>query len=212
MYAKTGARILFARIVAGLIAGGARLITGAQARWRGCGPEARQRIYVANHQSHLDFVLLWSALPPGLRNHTRPVAAADYWGSGALRRYISGRVFNAVLITRGGGHNNTPNDPMLEALNSGDSLILFPEGTRGDGREVAPFKAGVFHLAQARRDVQLIPVWMHNAGRVMPKGSLFPAPLLCSATFGAPVAVLDDEPKTEFLERLRSSVAALEDL
>jgi 1-acyl-sn-glycerol-3-phosphate acyltransferase len=189
---------------------GAKALTGAQAEWQGCRPDNRQRIYVANHTSHLDFLLLWSALPPALRAHTRPVAAADYWERGAIRRFLALRVFNAVLVNRNGGPRDpTTRDPMLAALEHGDSLILFPEGTRGTGEALQPFKAGVFHLAKAHHDVEIVPVWMDNPSRVMPKGSLFLVPMLCSATFGAPVEIGPDEPKEQFLSRLRQSVSEL---
>src|SRR5580658_3236210 len=118
--------------VAAIIVGAAKLVTGATAHWKGCTPEDRQRIFVANHTSHLDFVLLWSALPPTVRAQTRPVAAADYWDRGIVRRFIATRVFRAVLVHRG-GRDPHATDPMLEALRRGDSLILFPEGMRGDG-------------------------------------------------------------------------------
>lgn len=201
---------MFAKLVSALLVGGARFLTGAQAQWKGCGPEDRQRIYVANHTSHLDFLLLWAALPPALRARTRPVAAADYWDRGFVRRYLATRVFRAVLVTRGGGLRDPHStDPMQAALERGDSLILFPEGTRGTGDELLPFKPGVFHACKARRGVEIVPVWMDNNHRVMPKGSLFPVPMLCSAKFGAPLEVEPDESKEPFLLRLRQSVREL---
>src|ERR1022692_857009 len=202
-----GRQHMFEKLVAIFIVGGAKLLTGATARWNGCKPDARQRIFVANHTSHLDFVLLWAALPPMVRAHTRPVAAADYWERGKLRRYLAARVFRAVLVQRSGGlHDPKTPDPMLVALEEGDTLILFPEGTRGNGEDLLPFKPGVFHIAKARPSAQVVPVWMDNSYRVMPKGSLLLAPMLCSATFGAPVEVQEDESKERYLGRLRESV------
>jgi Acyltransferase len=124
--------------LAGVIASFARLISGVQVRWVGCAPEPRQRIYFANHTSHLDFVVLWSALPAGLRAITRPVAAKDYWEKGA-RAYIALRVFHAVLIERGAAaraeglapaHGAGPAviDQLAEALGSAYSLIFFSRG------------------------------------------------------------------------------------
>ena len=77
-----------------------RLVTGARAHWHGCEPSTQQRIYFANHTSHIDTVALWSALPPDLRAKTRTAAAADYWGSSALKRMIALQALNAVLIDR----------------------------------------------------------------------------------------------------------------
>ncbi len=197
-------------IVAKLVTGGTRLLTGAQARWVGCGPEDVQRIYFANHTSHADFILLWSVLPSRLRRKTRPVAAGDYWLRGAIRRYMIQRVFYGVLVDR--EHIDRKTNPiaaMTAALDRGESLILFPEGTRGSGDEVQPFKSGVFHLARERPSVDLVPVWMDNCYRVMPKGTLFPIPLLCSVAFGSPTRLADHESKSVFLERLRQSLIDL---
>jgi 1-acyl-sn-glycerol-3-phosphate acyltransferase len=198
------------RIVATLITVITRLLTGAQARWVGCTPCAAQRIYFANHSSHMDFLLIWSVLPGRLRQGTRPVAAADYWSRGALRRYLVGHVFRGVLVSRGRvTRDHNPLDIMMRALDQHDSLILFPEGTRGSGRDVQPFKSGLHHLAEARPDVELVPVWIDNSYRVMPKGLPLPVPLLCSVAFGKPVRLEPGELKPEFLARMRQLVVEL---
>src|SRR5512144_2381769 len=101
-----------------------RLLVGATPRWIGCAPADTQRIYFANHSSHIDTIALWSALPPELRTHTRPVAAADYWGTGKLKRYIVLQGLNAVLIDRNrAAPGVNPLQPLFEALDRGDSLI-----------------------------------------------------------------------------------------
>jgi len=202
---------MLGRAIAAVASTGARLLTGAQARWVGCAPVAVQRVYFANHTSHLDFVLLWSSLPERLRGRVRPVAAKDYWCRGPVRRFVIRRVFRGVLLERAHfSHEASPLQPMLDALDAGDSLILFPEGTRGPGPDVQPFKAGIFHLAQARPQVELVPVWIRNSYRVMPRGSLFPIPLLCSITFGEPVKLSESEHKPGFLARLHDSLSGLE--
>ena len=191
----------------------ARLITGAQGRWHGCPPKAEQRIYFANHQSHFDWVLIWAALPGDLRAVTRPIAARDYWTASPLKQWITREIFNAVYVSRArthdGGADEDPLEPLLQALRSGDSLVIFPEGTRGHQADPAPFKAGLYHLAQAFPEVQLIPTWIDNVQRVMPKGEVVPVPILCSVTFGAPLALAPDEDKRVFLERSRAAVLAL---
>jgi 1-acyl-sn-glycerol-3-phosphate acyltransferase len=197
-------------IAAELLVLTAKLLTGAQARWSGCAPTAgSQRIYFANHTSHLDFILLWAALPPRLRKRTRPVAAADYWSRSALRRYLIHRVFRGVLVDRERKAASNPLQPLLDALDAGDSLIFFPEGTRNLAEELLPFKAGIYHLAQDRPHVELIPVWLSNSQRVMPKGALLPVPLLCSACFGSPASLEPGEAKPAFLERLRQQLIDL---
>ena len=196
--------------VAGLITGGARTLTGVRARWTGCLPTSTQRIYFANHASHFDFVLLWSSLPAALRAHTRPVAARDYWQQHVIRPYLINRVFRGVLVDRVVGRNANPLTAMLDALDRGDSLILFPEGTRGSGKELLPFKSGLYHVAAARPLVELVPAWIANSSRVMPKGAFLPAPMLCSVTFGEPLRLAPAEEKQAFLDRARDRLASLD--
>lgn len=202
---------MFERLIARIIIGAIRLLTGAQAYWRGCAPNAAQRIYFANHASHGDFVLLWASLPPWLRRRTRPVAGADYWSKDVLRRFLGGKVFRAVLIDRERREDSPdPVQQMALALAHGDSLILFPEGTRNTTDAVLlPFKSGLFHLATQVPQAELVPVWMNNLGRVMPKGQFIPVPLLCTVTFGPPLARIDGEDKTAFLARARQAMLAL---
>jgi 1-acyl-sn-glycerol-3-phosphate acyltransferase len=198
------------RLVARLITASTRLLTGVQARWIGCAPIEAERIYFANHTSHMDFVLIWSVLPGRLRKKTRPVAALDYWGRGVVRRYLINHVFRGVLVSR--GHIDRENNPihaMDQALDGETALILFPEGTRGPGGDVQPFKAGLYHLAVSRPDVELVPVWIDNSYRVMPKGLPLPVPLLCSVAFGTPVRLEPGEHKPEFLARMRQLVVEL---
>ena len=187
-----------------------RLLTGATAAWSGCSPEARQRLYFANHTSNLDAVVIWAALPPEMRQRTRPVAARDYWTAGPVRRHLANRVFHAVLIERKKptAHDN-PLEQMVEALGTTDSLILFPEGTRNSGAEPGAFKGGLFHLARRRPDVEFIPVYLENMNRILPKGELVAVPLLGKVRFGAAVALGDGETKEAFLHRCRQAVIAL---
>lgn len=192
-----------------LLATIARLITGAQGHWYGAPPKAEQRIYFANHQSHFDWVLIWASLPRDLRTITRPIAARDYWTSSKLKHWITHEIFNAVYVSRERSADEDPLEPLMEALRNGDSLVIFPEGTRGNKPEPAAFKAGLYHLAQAFPEVQLIPAWIDNVQRVMPKGEVVPVPILCSVTFGAPLTLLAGEDKRAFLERARNAVLAL---
>ena len=192
-----------------LLAFVARLITGAQGHWYGCPPKAEQRIYFANHQSHFDWVLLWAALPRDLRGATRPIAARDYWTASPLKHWITREIFNAVYVSRARSADEDPLEPLMEALRSGDSLVIFPEGTRGNAADPAPFKSGLYALAQAFPDVQLIPAWIDNVQRVMPKGEVVPVPILCTVTFGAPVTLLPGEERRTFLDRARAAVMAL---
>lgn len=187
----------------------ARLITGAQGHWKGCPPKAEQRIYFANHQSHLDWVLIWAALPHELRASTRPIAARDYWTASRFKRWLTSEVFRAVYVERQRSDEQDPLEPLAEALSHGDSLVIFPEGTRSAKGLPQAFKSGLFHLAEHFPGVQLIPAWIDNVQRVMPKGEVVPVPILCSVTFGAPLALEAGEEKAQFLERARAAVVAL---
>lgn len=194
-------------MIAGAVAFFVRLLCGSQARWLGTVPSGAQRIYFANHTSNLDAVVLWAALPGPLRERTRPVAARDYWIRGRIRPFLAAKVFNALLIER---HRVTVRDNPLRdlaaALEAGASLILFPEGGRFPGPEPRPFKSGLYHLARMRPDVELIPVYLENLNRVLPKGEVLPVPLLGSVTLGLPVTLEAGESKAAFLERARRAV------
>lgn len=211
------ARTGFLRRTAAWLAGRAiglfaRLVTAVHPVWQGVDPtDRRQRVYFANHASHGDFILIWSVLPSRLRDDTRPVAGADYWGGGGLRGFIGNDVFNALLIDR--RRSDPGSDPvalMAGALDRGASLILFPEGTRNLTEEVLlPFKSGLYHLASARPDIDLVPVWIENLNRVLPKGSFIPVPLMCRTIFGAPLRLAASEGKDAFLTRARAALLAL---
>ncbi|MEX1167471.1 MAG: lysophospholipid acyltransferase family protein, partial [Hydrogenophaga sp.] len=183
-----------------------------QACWQGCPPKAEQRIYFANHQSHADLVLIWAALPNELRSITRPIAAKDYWTASPLKRWITSEVFNAVYVERERKGDEDPLQPLIDALESGDSLIIFPEGTRGFEDEPQAFKSGLYNLAQRFPDVVLVPAWIHNVQRVIPKGEVIPVPVLCSVTFGAPMQLAENETRADFLVRARHAVVELRDL
>ena len=204
-------------VVSMLVAGLARLICGTAPRWIGCEPSNQQRIYFANHTSHLDFLVLWGSLPADVRARTRPVAGRDYWDRNPIRRYLARQVFNAVLVDRRDSRSAVTRHAQITAarrnvertataLGTDTSLIIFPEGTRGDGLEVAPFKSGLYHLCRLRPDVELVPVHLENLHRILPKGALLPVPLAGSVTFGQPMRLDPGEDKNAFLARARGAL------
>ena len=209
-------------MIASFLAWIARLLTGASAYWVAPPMDARQRVYFANHSSHLDFAIIWSSLPPQLRERTRPVAGADYWNAGPVRRYLAARVFRAILIER--GETDAGADPAARASKSieaiasamGDdqSIIVFPEGTRSPTGELQAFKSGLYHLARARPAAELVPVYLMNMSRILPKGEVVPVPLLGRVVFGAPLERREGggEEKTAFLQRARDALQALREL
>ena len=103
-----------ARFIAFLTRRGARLLTGARSLWVGCEPELKQRIYYANHNSHIDFILLWSSLPTHIRRKTRPIAASDYWLKDGLRRFLIQDTFSGVTIQRNRSDQQDPLQPVKD--------------------------------------------------------------------------------------------------
>ncbi len=195
-----------------VLAGIARLLSGSTVRWIDCQPDTCQRIYFANHTSHLDALVLWSSLPPDVRRITRPVAAKDYWERGRVRRYLANEVFDALLIDRKNIKvHQSPVDTMLQAIGTKSSLIVFPEGHRGTDGDIDEFKSGLYYLAKKRPDLELVPVHIDNLNRVLPRGEFLPVPLLSCISFGAPMWLEHGEPKTEFLTRARDAVRSLKD-
>ncbi|HEV2963244.1 MAG TPA: lysophospholipid acyltransferase family protein [Candidatus Angelobacter sp.] len=233
--------------LAGLIAALARGLTGATVQWLNCQPISGQRVYFANHTSHLDFVVLWSVLPQELRSLVRPVAAKDYWSSG-LRKYLAVNIFHAVLIERRArqatdkttgqqspdlGNQDTHNsdkrkprehkpgehsliehamDDLLNALGEKNSLIIFPEGTRGAGEAPGPFKSGIYHLWRHRPDVEFVPVYLANLNRVLPKGEFLPVPIISRVTFGPPLQLEAHETKESFIGKAHQAVCSLREI
>ena len=200
-----------ARLAAAALVGFTRMMVGARAQWR-VAPPSVQCLYFANHTSHLDTVAIWSALTPRQRAQVRPVAARDYWDKPGLRRWLSERVLRAILIDR---HREVegadPLAPVRAALDQGDSLILFPEGTRSNERLPQRFRGGLFRLASDYPHVELVPVYLDTLHRSLPKGALLPLPLplYCNVNFGAPLARRADELRDDFLERARAAVEAM---
>jgi 1-acyl-sn-glycerol-3-phosphate acyltransferase len=201
--------------LAGIVAGGARLISGVQVTWRDGAPSARQSVFFANHTSHLDFVVLWSSLPRKLRAQTRPVAAQDYWDRG-LRRALAVDVFNAILVPRGHAQAGRETgardaiDRIVADMGERYSVIIFPEGTRGTGETVAPFKSGLYHLCSRKPDLALVPAYMENLNRILPKGEFLPVPFVSRVTFGKATFIEPSESKEHFLARMRDALCELQ--
>jgi 1-acyl-sn-glycerol-3-phosphate acyltransferase len=197
-----------------ILGAAARMLCGAP-RWLGSAPSARQRIYFANHTSHLDFVAIWGSLPPAVRAETRPVVGRDYWDRGPVRRLIARRALHAVLVERRPAATDREStiaaarrsvQYAVAALETGASLIIFPEGTRGPGGDVVPFKSGLYHMCRMRPDVELVPVFLEDLHRILPKGEAVPVPVNGSITFGRPIRLRPGEDKTAFLARARAAL------
>lgn len=190
----------------------AKALSGATVRWHDCQPDTCQRVYFANHTSHLDSLIIWCSLPRPLREMTRPVAAKDYWNKGPVRRYLA-QNFNALLIDREEIKvHQSPVDLMIKEIGTKFSLIVFPEGTRNTGEEMQEFKSGLYYLGKKRPDLELMPTYLDNLNRVLPRGEFLPVPLLSCITIGSPIWLEPQESKQDFLKRAREAVLKLKDL
>lgn len=189
----------------------AKMLCGAKIRWIGSQPDTCQRVYFANHTSHLDAIVLWSSLPREVRNLTRAVAAKDYWDAGRVRRHIT-KALNLLLIDRQDiSVRRSPIQLMLNEIGNTHSLIVFPEGGRSNTGELGEFKSGLYYLSKKKPELELMPVYMDNMNRVLPRGEVLPVPLLSCITIGAPIWLEPGESKVDFLERARNAVLALKE-
>jgi 1-acyl-sn-glycerol-3-phosphate acyltransferase/protein-tyrosine phosphatase/membrane-associated phospholipid phosphatase len=200
-------------IVSAILGAAARIMCGAPQT--ATGFSIHPRIYFANHTSHLDFVALWGSLPPEVRANTRPVVGRDYWQGGPIRRLIARHVLRAVLVERAQDPADRRAtitaarqsvDCAAQALFAGESLIIFPEGTRGSGEHIGPFKSGLYHLCLRHPEVEVVPVLLENLHRILPKGAMLPVPVSGSIVFGAPIRLRPGEEKQQFLTRARAAL------
>lgn len=188
-----------------------RVSTGVRLMGGGVPSAPHQGVYFANHTSLADFLLIWTVMPARQRRQTRPVAAEDYWNASWLRRFLAREVFNALLIKRACAEGEpSAVDLMAQALSRGESLILFPEGTRNTTEAwLTPFKCGLFLLGREHPTVPLVPVWLHNIRHVFPKGVWLPVPMDCTVHVGAPLSIRPVESADDFLGRAQEAVLAL---
>ena len=186
-----------------------RLLLGASARFESTPDLSGQRIYFANHTSHIDTLAIMAALPKEARLNTKPLAAADYWGKNRFLRYIATRGLNSMLIDRQPKDGEDPLVPVLQAMAQGCSVIIFPEGTRRFQALPGEFKSGLYRLHKAFPQARLVPIYLDNLYRSMPKGKHVPLPIICTIRIGDPLAVVENEEKGDFLNRAREAVVRL---
>lgn len=149
--------------------------------------EAGQFIIIANHNSHIDTLALMSAMPAHKIKEVKPVAASDYFGKSKLRGFLTKAFTNALLIPRSYALRNQEKNPfaiMIEAIKAGQSLIVYPEGSRGKANEMQEFKNGIGHILLKYPHVAYIPTYIENTGSVLPKDRIIPVPFNCKVVFG----------------------------
>jgi 1-acyl-sn-glycerol-3-phosphate acyltransferase len=186
----------------------ARVFTGADVCWRERLPTKGPAIVAANHASHVDTLLLLTIFPARTLGRVRPAAAADYFLKGPVISWFSRNIIGIVPVQRTrAGTGEDVLAPLREALAAGDIVVIFPEGTRGDGEAMAQLKSGVARLAEAFPKAPVTPVWLQGAGRVLPKGAAIPVPMNCTVLVGEPIRWAGD--KAVFMDGLRDRLEAL---
>lgn len=170
-------------------------------------PRQGPAIIVANHNSHLDVLTLFTLFPLSVLVNVQPVAAADYFLKNKIMSWFALRVIGIIPIYRG-GHQANPLQACVDALAAKKIVILFPEGTRGEPGKLSTIKSGIWHLSQQCPDVPIIPVYMHGLDRAMGKGQKIPIPFFIDIYIDAPLFFEND--KTAFKNALLERFIALQ--
>lgn len=189
----------------------AKLMTGADLTGREHLPSKGPAIVAANHTSHVDTLLMLSIFPAVAISKVRPAAAADYFLKDPVVGWFSRNIIGIVPVARDKVRTEGEDvlRPALDALARGEIVVVFPEGTRGDGDELSRLKNGVARLAEAYPDAPVIPVWIQGAGRVLPKGEVVPVPMTCAVLVGPPIHWQGR--RTAFMDALRQGLQSLKD-
>jgi 1-acyl-sn-glycerol-3-phosphate acyltransferase len=198
-------RIWFLRLIARPVA---RFLTGADVIGRERLPLTGPAIVAANHNSHVDTLLLLSVFPPSAMSLVRPVAAADYFLTNPVMSWFARRMVGITPVARSVARGEDVLAPAKQALEDGLILVIFPEGSRGSPEQMAPLKAGIARLAEAYPQAPVTPVWIQGAGRVLPKGSMVPVPMNCCVLVGEPLAWTGD--RASFMAALKARLEALQ--
>jgi len=167
-------------------------------------------IIVANHNSHMDTMVLMSIFPLAKIKKIRPVAAADYFLKNKFVAWFSLNVIGIIPLSRkpkkSEGH---PFAKVEEALDQGDIVIVFPEGSRGEHETLKPFKTGIAHLASSCKGIPIVPIYMHGAGKCLPKGEALFVPFIIDVSVSKPV-YYENESNKDFTLKIENIIKSLE--
>jgi 1-acyl-sn-glycerol-3-phosphate acyltransferase len=183
------------------------VILGMNVRHRERLPREGPAIVVANHNSHLDTLVLITLFPLRKLRLLRPVAAQDYFFRNPFLKWFALNVIGIIPIQRCGTFAASPLEPVEQALDEGEIVILFPEGSRGDAEKPAEFKSGVAHLARARPGVPIFPVYMHGLGKALPRGEALLVPFFCDVFVGEPLSWCGN--RIAFMQALKERMTVL---
>ena len=196
--------LFFAVVVRGVIL----VVMGLTMRNRRRMPEDGPAVLAGNHNSNLDALAIMSLMPLRLLPKLRPVAAMDYFYTSSFRGWFANNIIAIIPVKRGSGkEGGNPLKLAEEALDRGEILVIFPEGTRGEPEALQAFKKGIGHLARARPKVPVVPVFMHGLGKTLPRGSKLFVPFNCIVSIGEPL--YGKESYEEFVAELAASMTAL---
>lgn len=184
------------------------IVLGINIRHRERLPKKGPAILVANHNSHLDTLVMMTLFPLRMQNRIRPVAAADYFLKNRWMAWFSLNIMHIIPLQRKGGKKNQDLfQGIYTALDQGDLVILYPEGSRGEPERLQRYKSGIYHLARKRPDVPIHPIFMHGLGKALPKGDPILVPFFCDVFVGEPFRWQED--KQAFMEELNLRMAEL---
>ena len=184
------------------------IFLGLNVRRREQLPTQGPAVLVANHNSHLDAVTLMSLFPLRMLSELRPVAAQDYFFRNPLLKWFALNIMGILPLDRKvKSKRKHPLAGISEALEQGEIVIVFPEGSRGDPEELGEFKAGIAHIAKKNPEVPVIPIFMHGLGKALPKGEALLVPFFLDVFIGESIDWEDD--KEAFMEKLSTRMSSL---
>ncbi|MEN8146720.1 MAG: lysophospholipid acyltransferase family protein [Campylobacterota bacterium] len=185
-------------------------IAGVHVKGRKNLPKKGPCIIAANHNSHLDTLVLMSLFPSAMVSEVRPVAAADYFMKNWLVAWLSKALIGIIPLqrkpTKAEGH---PLAEVHKALEAGEIVIIFPEGSRGEPEKLAPFKNGITHLVKAFTEVPVVPVCLYGAGKSLPKDEVLFVPFVIDVNIGVALRYENEHDQT-FAETLQKEVTKLQ--